>query len=639
MFVIGMVFLCVMGYILNKRSISLPLLSIGVDYFQVLAIFRRADVAWPGILTDIFRMFSLFNFNLDLSAPECIAPEFDFFTKFLMVQALPLAACCIFLMVHFMRKFYFKCVLKRGRTNVKNASVLTSVVLVTMYYLYLYLLRIQLDVFNCSPTDPSDGHDYTTFSSPECDGLCRCWESGGIQMKLVPLAAVTFLIYSVGFPLLVFLMLRGKRHYVLMDQILRAYGASENRVFLGDDCYLLRKKFSRLYYQFRPECWYWILFIIGRKFGVATASLLFHRNPSFQLAMCLLVIFASYALHVRFLPYMSQLEEVDVREAYKSGQHYGLHPRHENELRCLVDKVNEHKANIRRNKRTWENRSKFSARSTTGKSLFWLTNYNTVETIMLSCMVFINLAGIMFESGQFDINASYYHTQRDILTGATMAVLVGSMVYYVIVLILDMLSQRDPAFMNKLADKFGIKDKSLMSASNRRSMRLKSHSNDFPSVGIEESLAVSQMQSNPMMKGGDSKPKETPGQLQQTIQTLREEIAKLRAEAATKRTAEQSNSARNFEMSRRKKTFGYVAPRHVQKAKRNDNFNINVMKNMGGSSKNLNSQPLPVPGPPSNSKFPGPPPGSKFPGPPPGSKFPGPPPGSKLPGPPSTPKK
>ncbi len=37
----------IIGYVLNKKSVNTAFLSIGIDYFQVLAIFSRSNIKWP----------------------------------------------------------------------------------------------------------------------------------------------------------------------------------------------------------------------------------------------------------------------------------------------------------------------------------------------------------------------------------------------------------------------------------------------------------------------------------------------------------------------------------------------------------------------------------------------------------------
>ncbi len=68
-----------------------------------------------------------------------------------------------------------------------------------------------------------------------------------------------------------------------------------------------------MYYHFRPNYWYWICVVLGRKLFIAFTALMFAKNPGFQFAMALLVLFICYALQVRNAPYMSMSERVEVR--------------------------------------------------------------------------------------------------------------------------------------------------------------------------------------------------------------------------------------------------------------------------------------------------------------------------------------
>ncbi len=60
----------VCSYVLNRKSVNIAFLSIGIDYFQVLAMFSRSNVKWPEQLNQFFLMLSAFNFNIDITAPE-----------------------------------------------------------------------------------------------------------------------------------------------------------------------------------------------------------------------------------------------------------------------------------------------------------------------------------------------------------------------------------------------------------------------------------------------------------------------------------------------------------------------------------------------------------------------------------------
>ncbi len=49
--------------------------------------------------------------------------------------------------------------------------------LVMFYFLYLYLTRTIFDIFNCAPTEPSDGHEYLSVAFVRC--------GTGFQVKLL----------------------------------------------------------------------------------------------------------------------------------------------------------------------------------------------------------------------------------------------------------------------------------------------------------------------------------------------------------------------------------------------------------------------------------------------------------------------
>ncbi len=68
----------------------------------------------------------------------------------------------------------------------------------------------------------------------------------------------------------------------------------------------------RMYYHFRPMYWYWIVVVLARKLLIAITALMFAKNPGFQMAIALLVLFICYALQVRNTPYMSMSEREEV---------------------------------------------------------------------------------------------------------------------------------------------------------------------------------------------------------------------------------------------------------------------------------------------------------------------------------------
>jgi hypothetical protein len=103
--------------------------------------------------------------------------------------------------------------------------------------------RMSLDVFNCMPTTPPDGHTYMS-------GMLQYPCGGPTQLMLLPLALVGFCVYSLALPAVGLWFVRSKRNVIKYDMILWAKG-------LGDDAltnkYLMfRKSWSQLYHHMKP---------------------------------------------------------------------------------------------------------------------------------------------------------------------------------------------------------------------------------------------------------------------------------------------------------------------------------------------------------------------------------------------------
>ena len=239
---VAIITVVLISYFLTRKGVSLGLLSIGVDYFQVLSMFGSARVAWPPAVLNAFSMISAFNLNLEIIAPECWNIQVTYAQKWFLVQAIPIALAGLFVTI-FAAAYFQKRVIKRRTTRLtSHLPKLIGSCLVMMYYLYLYETRTIFDVFNCTPTDPDDGNSYIGA------GLIPCFEENGIHMMLLPWAVVAFIVYCVGYPAFVGYTLSKNRRLVMEDQLLRAMDRGLNRQ-TNPNCWDFRKKFSRLYYQ------------------------------------------------------------------------------------------------------------------------------------------------------------------------------------------------------------------------------------------------------------------------------------------------------------------------------------------------------------------------------------------------------
>merc|ERR1711871_1900392 len=117
-------------------------------------------------------------------------------------------------------------------------------------------------------------------------------------------------MYCFGFPVVVGRILWTQRNAIKQDQLLRARHRGTS--FETNPHYILRRRYGRLYYQYRPGFYWWIIVIIGRKFAICSISVLFTDNPTFQLAAALAVMFMAFSAHVRFRPFMDVLECAEV---------------------------------------------------------------------------------------------------------------------------------------------------------------------------------------------------------------------------------------------------------------------------------------------------------------------------------------
>jgi len=434
---LAIVFMCVGGWWAQTKKINISILSIGVDYFQILSIFASLRVKWPSWVKEVLQILSVFNLNIDIAGPECVFTDFDYKTKWMVTVLTPaIFGAVLFLM--FIVIMLFKLIkniggcASKGVKYTSHGSKLVASFVLVFYFLYLSVTRRALDIFNCNPVDPDDGYLYTEFTSIDCEaGLCRCDDPDELQQQLVPYAILCLLCYSIGFPLYVMWITYYYRIQIKLDQLLRAHGLGEDRATSPDsvlftpkplfcclqhycsctrskskEFYDIRKKHHQLYYHFKPGKVYWLTVILLRKFLIVMIALLFRANIIFMLASMLLVLFANYVMTAKHRPYMSTVERENVKESHRlkvleaqnfidaelphdsipkdSYMHYQLDPA----IRRLLKLQQE---NTRRLGHTnVRNLSMAKNIHLTHKSaVTYYFDYNTVEIILIGCSIFL----------------------------------------------------------------------------------------------------------------------------------------------------------------------------------------------------------------------------------------------------------
>ena len=212
------------GYILNKKEFNLAFITIGWDYFQVLAFFSTIDVAWPTIVLDFFDVLKFFSFSIDIAAPECLSPNITFEMKWILMMLVPLTVSLI-MSIYWVVAYCFKRFIRGIRRRAllhAHTDVVIATLFLMMYYLYLPLCMKVIEIFNCAELNPSDGFEYTSWTSSSCSGgICKCWEEGTVQMQLIPYAIIFAILYVFMYPAAVVWIILSYKRLIKLDQILR----------------------------------------------------------------------------------------------------------------------------------------------------------------------------------------------------------------------------------------------------------------------------------------------------------------------------------------------------------------------------------------------------------------------------------
>lgn len=410
----------------NNRT-HMGLLDIGINYFQVLAMFMRAKVEWPAEIRWIFKVLSFFNLNIELLAPECSFASFSFWRRWRWSMATPLIIVPGAALMQYNSKW------KQPQSERMSATVGTIVTV--LYFVYLPVVRMTFEMMNCSPTDPPDGHEYLSAVFEKCYDQASCTDAQGnpkeCHFEHTKYADWALIGYVIGIP--------GSFAYLL-----KTYHGKDAQSSDSGSVDHMRAAFKKLYYLFDQAHYYWILVLMARKVTVAFASLMFRRAPTFQLAFSLLVLFGAYVLQVKHRPYLSSEHALAISAATKSKEFKGLSERQRkvavDDLRQQIksgraSKVSERKqkaglAGKRRRTSMAVIRSAAVGATAAAKEFFW--DCNTVEMTLLGCSVLVCLAGIMFGSSRLK-DSSYYDADRAMVTYSVLAVILYSLTYWNVV--------------------------------------------------------------------------------------------------------------------------------------------------------------------------------------------------------------
>merc|ERR1711871_416826 len=563
------------AHMMQKRNVNLAYLAVGVDYFQVVGMFAGSKIRWPPVLFRIMISFSLFNFNLDLAAPECSFPDVTFTFKWTVMQCLPLLAGVLMLAGHIVRylvikcpisftvrpirvlPFHNKCIAKivtllwlvlpqvysvlnldddpkgpgfrmqlitlgimgcgpagfvfykfayfvprlkgvheRRASLRQGLTLIVSNWILVIYCMYLPMTRGVLEIYNCAPTRPPDGYEYMQAVFE------KCWVEDGVHAQLLPLSWLFGFIYTFGIPFTFYTILvtnkkrvqadielnaqvgNGQLEYLTENQIrdikmvfehtdidgggtisiseLRKMMSSLNmhcsgwqfeelvaevdadksgEIDFSEFCafvanrlnpnHTFRKCFNLIYKYYRAERYYWVLAILSRKTIFCFASLMFRRNPGFQLAVCLFTLFCCYVQQVKHTPYRGFKDEIVkaagaavIKAATDEGDNDTSEERQSKQIlkatrsKSMAALISDEQFAIIQRRQ----REKIELR------YFW--DVNTVEMTLLGCGVIVSLSGIMFETIPVE-EEDYYQPHIYFVTVICLSTLIFSVFYWV----------------------------------------------------------------------------------------------------------------------------------------------------------------------------------------------------------------
>ena len=300
-YVVAVLFIAGASYFLERANIHVAFASIGIDFFQVVSSFAGVNANWPTALPSLRTLLvvlSAANLNIEVVAPECYLPGVTYISKFSGIVVIPLALAAILAVVHTVLLFTKVAIMGR-RTNVgRHSHVLVSTLLVLMYYLYLYETQTLLGVFDCRPTSPPGPPPIATYLVGTFEPCTLNGALNGAHATLLAPAIIGLIIYTAGYPAFVAALLWKHKELIMEDQLLRAKGVGEDRL-TNPHAYEFRKRYGALYYQFRPDAYFWLLVILLRKFFVVLVPVMFNESPSFGMAAVLMVLMCAYGLQVR----------------------------------------------------------------------------------------------------------------------------------------------------------------------------------------------------------------------------------------------------------------------------------------------------------------------------------------------------
>ncbi|KAA0150063.1 hypothetical protein FNF29_05503 [Cafeteria roenbergensis] len=171
-----------------------------------------------------------------------------------------------------------------------------------LYFAYLTVCRTSIQWFDCFPIARPDGSEGERVLDADPSIVCDVNESP-VYGRVLPLAYVSTVVYGAGVPVVFALILFVYQKEITADQVLRERG--EGNSPRTNPNYAVRKRFGRIYGDFRAGFTTWRVALLIRKLALVAVALLFSRQALFAGTLSVLILFISYAAHVKYRPFLA----------------------------------------------------------------------------------------------------------------------------------------------------------------------------------------------------------------------------------------------------------------------------------------------------------------------------------------------
>lgn len=376
LFFLGLIGIGLFLGFLHHKQVNLKGATVLIDLFQMLTIFGSFDFNWPPILQRIFTVASVSSFSPNIVSPEC-SIEITFAQLWYIIQLFPPIVFCFLSFGIFMSVAATMRTLDIGFVVEMSLNPIIGTFYSLMYYMYFILVKQALLIFVCV--------EYGNRTILRADPAIECW-SGEQHIHIVPYAIISLVVYGCGVPFLFYMALYKHRITICADQKNWLCGLTEI-----DN---VRRRYSKLYQDYRPGYGYWKLLLIIRKLILTLISILAFNNSMFQASLCIATLLVSYVMHEKHNPFISSLIQQELLKDIEDP-------------RLL----------------------------TSDCKIPSLINYNMMESILILSSCFIVLGGMIFESTQFTTNSFAYIC----ITTLVCAVIFGSIFVFLIMLLREIM--------------------------------------------------------------------------------------------------------------------------------------------------------------------------------------------------------